>query len=526
MTEKEKVLFYCNIPYELKHFSQFNYEILHNCPVDQQRGKHKEQMNECFIMFDTETSKSNADKFKVEGKRKIYETNENYIVAWTIAINIYGYNIVCLYGTRPDELIDTIIKINDSLPGTKTVFFCHNLSYDHVFIRRFAYAKMGIPIEQLNTKPHYPVDLTFMDGIHFRDSLILSQRSIERWAKDMHVKHQKAVGSWDYDKIRHQNGNFTEEEKLYIQNDVLAGVECLNALRKQLNKTYAGMPLTQTGIVRMEARKEGKKHQAHKEAVKYYSDLSFYDMEEELYHGGYTHANRHYIGDIAEGNIKCYDFASSYPYCILAEKFPVERFSELGYDLTPEEVLDSEECLIFRFRACGVRLRDPLDPFPVLQLSKARKVYNGIFDNGRILETDFIDMLCNEVDFKSIYSKYTWDNCWITNVYFAYKDFLPRWLTDFVYQLFRNKTLLKGGDPVLYAIYKGMLNSVYIRDDGSKNDKRRYKGKSRYGRIRNHDRKNGRKIPKKHKKAIYFFKLCMGYLCNILRAKEHFEYCF
>ena len=42
------------------------------------------------------------------------------------------------------------------------------------------------------------------------------------------------------------------------------------------------MPLTQTGIVRMEARKEGKKHQAHKEAVKYYSDLSFYDMEEEV----------------------------------------------------------------------------------------------------------------------------------------------------------------------------------------------------------------------------------------------------
>ena len=517
MTERDRVQFFCNIPYEFTHFSQFDYGILSKCPIDQARGAHKDRLNECFIMFDTETSKSRPDVYHVRQGKKNYEENENYIVAWSIAINIYGWNIVCLWGSRPSELVDTIIRINESLPGTKTIFYCHNLSYDWPFCKRFLIRELGAPIEQLNTKPHYPIDLTFIDGIHLRDSLILSQRSIERWAKDFNVPHQKAVGSWDYDRIRHQNEDLTDEEKLYIQNDVLAGVECLSALRRQLGKTYAGMPFTNTGIVRAEARTKGKAHGAHAEAYKCYTDMHMYDLMEELYHGGYTHANRHYIGYINEGYIQCKDEASAYPYVMLAEKYPVEQFAPMGYELTPQEVLMSDEALIFRFRAVGVRLKDPQDPFPVLQVSKARKVVNGIFDNGRILETDYIDILCNEIDFQSIYGKYTWDHCWIQEVYFAYKDYLPQWLTDLVYELFRRKTLLKGGDPVEYAISKGMLNSVYIRNVCAETPEGGDKGRFRNRRVYDHCRTHRRKISKGYKKAEHILKLCLGYMGHIIR---------
>lgn len=463
--EQEKVLYFCNIPYQMCHFSAFDYEILSKCPIDQARGKHKEQINECFIMWDTETSKSKFDEWKIvkQGKRekREYLLNENYVVAWTLAINIYGYNIVCLYGHKPSELVQVIEKIADTLPGTKTVFYCHNLGYDHQFCRRFFYRQFGYPVEQLNTKPHYPVNLHYKGGIHIRDSLILSQRSIEKWADDLQVIHRKAVGSWNYDRIRHQNGSFTKDELLYIQNDVLAGVECLNAMRKTLHKTYAGMPYTQTGIVRAEAKQKGQKHQAHKDAEKCYNDLSFYDLQEEIYHGGYTHANRHYTGFVNEGNIKCYDFASSYPFCALTERMPVEAFNELDDTLTDEQILNSDLAFIFRFRACGIRLRNSSDPFPVLQVSKVRKVINGIFDNGRILQADFVDIYVNEIDYALIHKKYVWDQSWNTDIWFAEKDFLPEWLRDYIFELFCNKTQLKGGDPVLYAIAKGMLNSVY-----------------------------------------------------------------
>lgn len=467
MTEQERAYYFCNIEYEFIRYDKFDYTILNLCPCDQMRGRNKDKINECFIMFDTETSKSFPDRYKLEKVKKrpdkrVYEVNENYIVAWTLAINIYGFNVVCLWGSTPSSLVETIRKINDSLPGTKTIYYCHNLGFDWIFIRQFMFREFGIPIEQLFSKPHYPIDLEFVEGIHLRDSLILSQRSIERWAKDFCVEHQKAVGSWDYDKIRHQNGIFSDEELLYIQNDVLAGVECLNELRKNLHKTFAGMPYTQTGIVRAEAKKRGKKNQAHKKAMSYYTTLQLYDLLEELYHGGYTHANRHYLGYINEGKIECYDFASSYPFCLLCKKMPIENFSLLGYDPAPEEILNSEEeAFIFTFKACGVRLKNPNDPFPVLQLSKARKVYNGLFDNGRILETDFLEIVCNEVDFQRIYKQYEWDRCWITDVYFAYKDYLPAWLSDLIFELFKQKTDLKGGDAVAYAISKGMLNSIY-----------------------------------------------------------------
>lgn len=522
MNERERVQFFYNVGYEFTRFDSYDYSILSKCPVDQARGAHKDRLNECFIMFDTETSKSAPDSYSVRSDgKKDYKENENYIVAWTLAINIYGWNIVCLYGSRPSELVDTIMKVNESLPGTKTIFYCHNLSYDWPFCKKFLIRELGAPIEQLNTKPHYPIDLTFIDGIHLRDSLILAQRSIERWANDFQVEHRKAVGSWDYNKIRHQGEELTEEEQLYIQNDVLAGVECLNALRKQLGKTYAGMPYTNTGIVRAEAKRRGKPHGAHAEAYKCYTDMYMYDLMEELYHGGYTHANRHYIGYVNEGNIRCYDEASAYPYVMLSEKYPVENFAPMGYDLTPEEVLMSDEALIFRFRACGVRLKDPEDPFPVLQVSKARKVVNGIFDNGRILETDYIDILCNEIDFQSIYSKYKWDACWIQEVYFAYKDYLPSWLTDFVYELFRRKTELKGGDPVEYAISKGMLNSVYIRNVCTETPEGGNKGRSRNRRVYDHCRTHRRKISKGYKKAEHILKLCLGYMGHIIRHAEH-----
>ena len=38
---------------------------------------------------------------------------------------------------------------------------------------------------------------------------------------------------------------------------------------------------------------------------------------------------------------------------------------------------------------------------------------------------------------------------------------MPRWFTDYVYQCFVDKTMLKGGDPVLYSIAKAKLNSLY-----------------------------------------------------------------
>ena len=154
---------------------------------------------DAVIMFDTETSKS----------KESTEPVENYVVAFTVSIRAYHENICTLYGNKPSELVRTISKIHRQLGADHTIFYCHNLAYDWVFIRQFMFARFGTPVKMLATKSHYPICIEFSNGIILKDSLILAQRSLEKWANDMNVEHKKAVGSWDYLKIRYQDHKFT-----------------------------------------------------------------------------------------------------------------------------------------------------------------------------------------------------------------------------------------------------------------------------------------------------------------------------
>ena len=95
-----------------------------------------------------------------------------------------------------------------------------------------------------------------------KDSLILAQRKLEKWANDLDVEHKKAVGSWDYDKFRNQDTPLSTEELHYIECDTLAGVECLDKTMEALHKRIYSIPLTATGIPREQTRVRGKKYHA------------------------------------------------------------------------------------------------------------------------------------------------------------------------------------------------------------------------------------------------------------------------
>lgn len=119
------------------------------------------------------------------------------------------------------------------------------------------------------------------------------------------------------------------------------------------------------------------------------------------------------------------------------------------------------DAFIFKFTAIEVELKNVDDPFPVLQLYKLEHAVDAIVDNGRVLEAGYVSLYLNEVDFLTIQRAYKWKKCTISDVWTAVKEPLPAWLRDYVYQLYKDKTQLKGGDPVIYAIRKAMLNSVY-----------------------------------------------------------------
>lgn len=476
------------IPYQLTFYSEFDFDLLGETIIYNKKAGRGNNItyNDVILMMDTETSKLKVNDIHYEEKEingavvklKKYNPVPNYIVAWTISIRAFHKNIATLYGNSPNELVDCLDRLNNCLKGEETYVYWHNMGYDWVFCRRHLFTKFGHPERQLNTKSHYPIFIKFANGICLRDSLCLAQRKLEKWADDLDVEHKKAVEEyedangnkhkyWDYDKIRNQHGYyFNSHELTYIEHDTLAGVECIDALMTALHKHIYSMPYTATGIPREECRKIGKKNGARDSFLKVVLDYERYIQATRVYHGGYTHANRYLIERLIL-NVICRDFSSSYPAVMLTEKYPAEAFQEYE-DCSLDDIIDMSNDYAFMFKLIlvgdekkPIHLKDARNPMPVLQYSKCTEILNDICDNGRVLQADYVEIYLNEIDAKIVKEQYSWAKHICTEVYYARKDYLPRWFTDYVYTLYSDKCTLKNGDPVLYNLAKAKLNSLY-----------------------------------------------------------------
>lgn len=439
--------------YELSHWGSYDYKKLSNIKTVKRCSKKRvETYNNAVIMLDTETS-----------KKSVIHGQANHVVAFTISIRSKGLNICTLYGNKPSEAVKCLTKILKAMQGEKTIVYIHNMSYDWVFLRLFLMEEYGSPVKQLNTKPHYPIVIEFANGLILKDSYILAQKSLERWAKDMDVEHKKAVGKWDYDLIRSQDHDFTPEELEYIEHDTLAGVECIEALQLQLHKRIYSMPYTATGIVRDECRKIGKEHQAHEHFSKISDNFNVYKLLEQCFHGGYTHANRYMINETITDPVICRDFTSSYPYVMLTEKYPVTKFHQYKSMTSIDELIKNSDKYAFITKLVLIkpRLKNDLTIMPVLQASKCIRSINAVIDNGRILCAGYIEIYVTDITLKLIKDQYHWEDHVCIENYYSKKDYLPRWFTDYIFYLFKQKSELKGSDPLNYMLAKAKLNSCY-----------------------------------------------------------------
>ena len=120
--------------YRMKFWDDFNYELLSNIMYIRRAGRNdNDTYNDCIIMFDTETSKKDPSVI-----------GENHVCAFTVSIRAFDKNLVTLYGHRPDDLVDCLLRIHESMQGMHTIFYCHNFPYDYVFIRKFLIIKRNI----------------------------------------------------------------------------------------------------------------------------------------------------------------------------------------------------------------------------------------------------------------------------------------------------------------------------------------------------------------------------------------------
>lgn len=416
-------------------------------PPQGNRGtKSKVKYKDCICAFDIETS-------------RLPDIEQSVMYVWMFQIHHH----CTVVGRTWEELRRFFAVLRSELNGETLCIYVHNLSYEFQFLRA---------IIEWQTEDVFAVDsrkvlkATCYDGaFEFRCSYLQTNMSLAEFTKKFHVEHGKLSGEeYDYKKIRYPWTELSERELEYCTHDVIGLCEALETEMKLDSDTLYTIPLTSTGYVRRDAKKAMRK--VHHLYVKdQLPDYDVYTLLREAFRGGNTHANRYFSGHILK-NVKSYDRSSSYPEVICNGLFPVNNFcrvpepteKELRYRMTK-----LKQALLMRVCFRRIKLKDKYWGCPYLSRDKSRNVAGGVFDNGRILEAEYLETTITDIDWKIIESEYCWEDFYITELYYAHYGKLPKPFVDTVIEYYRQKTELKNvpGMDVYYVKAKNLLNSLY-----------------------------------------------------------------
>lgn len=381
-----------------------------------------------------------------------------------------GLNGFCFYGRTWDEFVNTINLISDTLEldkDNRLIIYIHNLAYEFQFFRYLFDWEKVFSIEV--RKPAYCLT---KNGVEFRCSYILSGYNLAKLGENLQrYPVQKMVGDLDYELIRHSETPLTEKEMKYCENDIRI---VMAYIQEQIENCgdITKIPLTKTGFVRNYCRNACMYSGSHKKnTLKYLNYRKLMDsltIEPEEYmqlkrafQGGFTHASSWKSGKILH-EVQSFDFTSSYPAVMVAEKFPMSK-GEL-YNIKSVDDFEKQlntYCCLFDIEVSEIESKYLIEhPISISRCFDSKGVIN---DNGRLVSAEKIRTTCTELDFKIIRFFYKWKNLKITNFRRYKKGYLP---TDFVraiLKLYSDKTTLKDveGKEVEYLSSKEMLNSTY-----------------------------------------------------------------
>lgn len=446
----ETLYHYINNPryYNVKEFEDMLPKIFDNCEVI--RTYKKVTYYNVSAAFDIETSSFVSE----------YSEKTAIMYVWTLGIN--GY---CFIGRTWDEFINALSILSRFLllnSEKRLIIYVHNLAYEFQFIRKhFNWYK----VFSLDTrKPIYAITDT---GIEFRCSYLLSGYSLEKLGgKLVKYKVSKLSGYLDYSLIRHSKTKLTEKELMYCVNDVLVVMAYIQE-RIENDGNISLIPLTKTGYVRQycknlclgKGKKRNKKYRTIMKGLTLESDE--YRQLKRAFQGGFTHANAFYSGKTLY-NVASYDFTSSYPTVMVAEKFPMSK-SELVRikDETEFEKNLRLYCCLFDVEITGIEAILYYENY--ISFSRCWGVVNPVINNGRIVRADKLYTTITEQDFIIINLFYKWEGFRIANFRRYKKSYLPTEFVSAILTLYQNKTKLKGvkGYETEYLKSKEMLNSCY-----------------------------------------------------------------
>ena len=399
----------------------------------------------------------------IEYKQKDDAIKFSFMYGWTFDIND------CTILGRTWEQFINILNIISNYFGLnynkRIIVYCHNFSFEFQYLRK--YFKWAYVFATDIRKPLYAVTDS---GIEFRCSYRLSGYSLEKIGEQVGIAKS---GDLDYLKIRHFNTELKPKEKQYMVIDVKIVSEYI---RRKI-KTDGGIdhiPLTKTGYVRRLFRKNCL---SKENAAEYIQDinrlqltLEEYDLAKRVFGGGYTHANKDYVRKFKTNNsersenIVSYDIASSYPTVLACEKYPCD--SGVRYRFKNREHFEREmesTKILYMFQ---LELEDVEPIFRAEQyisFSKCMEIEGEYVNNGRVYKAKRLMIAITNIDYQIIKRCYKYKIKSITTAYAYLLSYLPRPFIQTLFQLYQNKTTLKGvaGKEEEYLSSKEDINASF-----------------------------------------------------------------
>ena len=386
---------------------------------------------------------------------KVYGEKMAFMYHWQLSIQ--GYVILGRTWDEFMEVYNKLITMFDLYENMRIIIYIQNLAYEFQFMcKRFEWKSVFC------LKERKPLKAVTTDWVEFRCSYALSGYNLETIGKNLQrYKIEKLVGDLDYDLVRHHKSLVTETELAYCINDVQVVVAYIQETAEN-DGGYNKIPLTKTGYVRNYCREECMKAKNYRKLMSYLTIThKEYLQLKRAFAGGFTHASWHYSGRTMV-DMDSFDFTSSYPSVMVAEKFPMSASREV----TPKTVEEFENylkryCCLFDIEIKNIDGWEA--PDHILSYSKCRNVVNPTLDNGRIITADTLVTTITDVDYNSLLKFYKWDEYRVFNMRIYDRGYLPTSFVRAILTMYRDKTELKDieGKEVEYMKAKGNINSAY-----------------------------------------------------------------
>lgn len=394
------------------------------------------------------------------------ETSHNDLVTGWIYQWAFKIKKTYVYGRTPEEFIELLIKTAERYnlsTNKRLIIYIHNASYDLQYLKH--YLRAYDPTAQFLAIDAHSILICDILGFRILCSYKLTNLSLAALSENYSKTYVKAVGEIDYDIIRYQDSELTQEDWFYMFSDVAAQYDGVTGYLKAMGYQYAfKAPFTSTGFVRTACRKAALKADKWREEFTTSAlDLEQYNLCRWAFMGGVCIASFLYSGKTVRSNkLKHKDFTSSYPARQMLDYFPTGAPSWYG-DVDDREELDdllNQYCCIFVLTLKEAHIKEGVTA-PCIPSSKCVGLREPVRLNGKIVYAKELSIAVTELDFKWIRKQYTAEEMKVSKMLIFKRGTVPDWLKSEVYDYFKNKCTLKDINELLYAKSKAFLNAIY-----------------------------------------------------------------